>query len=141
MDKAKKKNGFASGIGFVLAAAGSAVGLGNLWGFPYKTATYGGAAFVIVYIICVLLIGSIAMIAEVYLGKRSQANTITVFKKVNKNLGFIGMLAIIIPTLIICYYSVLGGWTVRFATNSFQSIELANNANSFGAFISNILTS
>ena len=138
MDKAKKKNGFASGIGFVLAAAGSAVGLGNLWGFPYKTATYGGAAFVIVYIICVLFIGSIAMIAEVYLGKRSQANTITAFKKVNKNLGFIGMLAIIIPTLIICYYSVLGGWTVRFATNSFQSIELANNANSFGAFISNI---
>lgn len=136
MEKTKKKNGFASGIGFVLAAAGSAVGLGNLWGFPYKTATYGGAAFVIVYIICVLFIGSIAMIAEIYLGKRSQANTITAFKKVNKNLGFIGMLAIIIPTLIICYYSVLGGWTVRYAVNSFQTVEAASNANSFGAFTS-----
>ena len=137
MENVKKKNGFASGIGFILAAAGSAVGLGNLWGFPYKTATYGGAAFVIVYIICVLLIGSIAMIAEIYLGKRSQANTITAFKKVNKNFGWVGMLAIIIPTFIICYYSVLGGWTVRFAANSFQSIVPANNANSFGAFISN----
>ena len=137
MSTAKKKNGFASGIGFILAAAGSAVGLGNLWGFPYKTAAYGGAAFVIVYIMCVLLIGSIAMIAEIYLGKRAQANTISAFKKVNKNFGWVGFLAIIIPTLIICYYSVLGGWTVRFATNSFQAIDAANNASSFGAFISN----
>ncbi len=137
MEKSKKKNGFASGIGFILAAAGSAVGLGNLWGFPYKTAKYGGAAFVIVYILCVLLIGSIAMIAEVYIGKRSQSNTISAFKKVNKNMGWVGMLAIIIPTFIICYYSVLGGWTVRFAANSFQAVEGANNANSFGVFISN----
>ena len=137
MGTAKKKNGFASSIGFILAAAGSAVGLGNLWGFPYKTAAYGGAAFVIVYILCVLFIGSIAMIAEIYLGKRSQANTISAFKKVNKNFGWVGFLAIIIPTLIICYYSVLGGWTVRFASNSFQAVGAANNANSFGAFISN----
>ena len=136
MQKAKKKNGFASGIGFILAAAGSAVGLGNLWGFPYKTAAYGGAAFVFVYVLCVLFIGIVAMIAEVYLGKRSQANTITAFKSVNKNMGWAGMLAIIIPTFIICYYSVLGGWTVRFTVNSFQWAESANNANSFGAFIS-----
>ena len=136
MSQVKKKNGFASGIGFILAAAGSAVGLGNLWGFPYKTSANGGAAFVIVYIMCVLLMGSIAMIAEIYLGKRAQANTITAFKKVDKKFGWVGMLAIIIPFIIICYYSVLGGWTMRFATNSFQSIDVANNANSFGAFIS-----
>ena len=136
MSQVKKKNGFASGIGFILAAAGSAVGLGNLWGFPYKTSANGGAAFVIVYIICVLLMGSIAMIAEIYLGKRAQANTITAFKKVDRKFGWVGMLAIIIPFVIICYYSVLGGWTMRFATNSFQSIDAANNANSFGAFIS-----
>ena len=133
----KKKNGFASGIGFILAAAGSAVGLGNLWGFPYKTATYGGAAFVIVYLLCVLFIGSIAMIAEVYLGKRAQANTITAYRKTNKNMGWVGMLAIIIPTFIICYYSVLGGWTVRFTVNSFQWNSANTNAVSFGSFISN----
>ncbi len=137
MSETKKRNGFASGIGFILAAAGSAVGLGNLWGFPYKTAAYGGAAFVLVYILCVLFIGIIAMIAEVYLGRRSQANTITAFKKVNKNMGWAGMLAIIIPTFIICYYSVLGGWTVRFTVNSFQWQESLSNANSFGSFISN----
>ncbi|MBR5899773.1 MAG: sodium-dependent transporter [Clostridia bacterium] len=137
MCEVKKKNGFASGIGFVLAAAGSAVGLGNLWGFPYKTAAYGGAAFVLVYILCVLFIGIVAMIAEIYLGRRSQSNTITAFKKVNKNMGWAGMLAIIIPTFIICYYSVLGGWTVRFTVNSFQWNEAFSNSNSFGSFISN----
>ena len=137
MENVKKKNGFASGIGFILAAAGSAVGLGNLWGFPYKTAKYGGAAFVLVYILCVLFIGIIAMIAEIYLGKRSQANTITAYKLVNKKMGWAGMLAIIIPTFIICYYSVLGGWTVRFTVNSFQGNEAMSNANTFGSFISN----
>ncbi len=136
MTETKKRNGFASGIGFILAAAGSAVGLGNLWGFPYKTAKYGGAAFVLVYILCVLFIGIIAMIAEVYLGRRSQANTITAYKKVNNKMGWAGMLAIIIPTFIICYYSVLGGWTVRFTVNSFQPNEALSNVNSFGSFIS-----
>ena len=140
MTETKKRNGFASGIGFILAAAGSAVGLGNLWGFPYKTAKYGGAAFVFAYILCVLFIGIIAMIAEVYLGRRSQANTITAYKKANKNMGWAGMLAIIIPTFIICYYSVLGGWTVRFTVNSFQTNEALANANSFGTFISNPAT-
>ena len=137
MENTKKRNGFASGIGFILAAAGSAVGLGNLWGFPYKTAAYGGAAFVLVYILCVLFIGIVAMIAEVYIGRRSQANTISAFKKINKNMGWAGMLAIVIPTFIICYYSVLGGWTVRFSVNSFQWQDSLTNANSFGSFISN----
>ncbi|MBO5713355.1 MAG: sodium-dependent transporter, partial [Clostridia bacterium] len=78
-----KKSGFTSGIGFVLAAAGSAVGLGNLWGFPYKTAENGGAAFVFLYIACVLLIGAITMICEIFLGRRSQSNPITAFNKIN----------------------------------------------------------
>ena len=139
MTETKKRNGFASGIGFILAAAGSAVGLGNLWGFPYKTGANGGAAFVIVYILCVLLMGSIVLVAEMYLGRRAQANPVTAYAKTNKNLGFVGLLVIVIPFLIICYYSVLGGWTFKFATNSFQPIEQATNSSPtfFGAFISN----
>ncbi len=139
MEVGKKKNGFASGIGFILAAAGSAVGLGNLWGFPYKTGANGGAAFVFVYIICVLLMGSIVLVAEMYLGKRAQANPVTAYKKANKNLGFVGVLVILIPFFIICYYSVLGGWTFKFAVNSFQPIkEAANNGvGFFGAFVGN----
>ena len=139
MENTKKKNGFASGLGFIMAAAGSAVGLGNLWGFPYKTGANGGAAFVFVYILCVLLMGSIVLVAEMYLGRRAQANPVTAYKKANKNIGFVGVLVIIIPFLIICYYSVLGGWTFKYATNSFQSIAEAQNGapNFFGSFTSN----
>lgn len=137
MLETKKKNGFASGIGFILAAAGSAVGLGNIWGFPYKTAKFGGAAFVFVYILCVLFIGSIALVAEIYLGRRVQANTVTAYKKVKKGFGWVGLLVCLIPVFIACYYCVLGGWTLRFTMNSFQSVENAGNAVSFAPFISN----
>lgn len=124
-----KKGGFTSGIGFVLAAAGSAVGLGNLWGFPYKTAENGGAAFVFLYIACVLFIGAVTMICEIFIGRRSQANPVTAFKKINKNIGWIGLIAIAVPLIITCYYSVLGGYTVKFAVNSFWGN--ANNLSSF----------
>lgn len=119
MENTKKKSGFASGIGFVLAAAGSAVGLGNLWGFPFKTAENGGAAFVIIYIACVLFIGFLTMICEIFLGRRSQANPITSFKVINKSVGWFGLIAVAVPLIITFYYSVLGGYTVKFAFNSF----------------------
>lgn len=125
----KKKVGFASGIGFVLAAAGSAVGLGNIWGFPYKTSANGGAAFVFVYIACVLFIGFVTMLSEIYIGKRAQANPITAYKKVGKNVGWFGLVAVIIPAFIVCYYSVLGGWTIKYALNSFSG-----NAGIIGTF-------
>ena len=130
MLETKKKGGFASGIGFVLAAAGSAVGLGNLWGFPYKTAENGGAAFVILYIACVLFIGFCTMICEIFLGKRAQANPVTSFKSVNKNFGWFGLIAIIVPLIITFYYSILGGYTVKFTINSFagNTDNLANFA-------------
>lgn len=128
----KKKNGFASGLGFVLAAAGSAVGLGNLWGFPYKTQAYGGAAFVLVYIACIVLIGAVTMVCEIFIGRRAQANPVTAYKKINKNVGWFGVLAILIPGFIACYYSVLGGYTVRFTVNSFKG-----NAGTMDAFASN----
>lgn len=133
-----KKHGFGSSIGFILAAAGSAVGLGNLWAFPYKVSANGGAAFVLVYILCVIVIGSIAMISEIFIGRRAQANAVSSYKKAGKNLGFLGLIAVIVPTIIVCYYSVLGGWTLRFTVNSFQSIASANNAVSFGSFSSNV---
>ncbi len=129
----KKKVGFASGIGFILAAAGSAVGLGNLWSFPYKTAKNGGAAFVFVYIVCVLLIGFVTMLSEIHLGKRAHANPITAYKKINKNIGWCGLVAIAIPFFITCYYAVLGGFTVKYTLNSFSG-----NAGILGTFSTNI---
>ena len=129
----QKKVGFASGIGFILAAAGSAIGLGNLWAFPYKTSANGGAAFVILYIASVLFIGLIVTMCETFIGKRAQANPISAYKKVHKNAGWFGMLAIALPTIIICYYSVLGGYTVKFTLNSF-----VGNAGVFNSFAGNI---
>ena len=128
----KKKNGFASGIGFVLSAAGSAVGLGNLWAFPGKTAKHGGAAFVLMYIVCVLLIGFVTMMAEFHLGRRAAANPVSAYKKAHRNIGWFGLIGVLIPGFIICYYSVLGGYTVKFALNSF-----AGNAGILGSFATN----
>lgn len=133
MEQIKKRNGFASGIGFILAAAGSAIGLGNLWSFPYKTAKFGGAAFVFAYIISVLIIGVIVMVAELHIGKRAQANPVSAYKKANKNFGWLGLFAVIIPFFIICYYSVLGGYTVKFALNSFSG-----NAGVVKPFVGNV---
>ena len=125
----KKTVGFASSLGFILAAAGSAVGLGNIWAFPYKTSQNGGAAFVLLYVACVIFIGFVTMLSEIYLGRRSQANPMTAYKVVSKNLGWCGLVAIIIPMFITCYYSVLGGWTTKFAVNSF-----AGNAGILASF-------
>lgn len=116
----KKKVGFASSLGFILAAAGSAVGLGNIWAFPYKTSQNGGAAFVLMYIVCVIFIGFVTMLTEIYIGRRAAANPVSAYKKINPNFGWCGLVAIIIPTFITCYYSVLGGWTTKFAVNSFN---------------------
>ncbi len=118
----KKHNGFASSIGFVLASAGSAVGLGNIWRFPYNAGKYGGAAFVIVYIAMVLLIGIVGMVAEMYVGKRAQANPVTALKKINPKLGFVGLISVVVPFFIICYYSVLGGYTLRGVVSAFTDI-------------------
>ena len=128
----KKKVGFASGIGFILSAAGSAIGLGNLWAFPYKTSANGGAAFVFLYVISVLMVGLVTMIAEIFIGKRVHANAVTAYKGISRRLGWLGLLAIVIPFLIASYYSVLGGYTVKFALNSF-----VGNAGKFEAMAGN----
>ena len=116
----KANNKFNSSFGFILAAAGSSVGLGNLWSFPYKTSQNGGAAFVIIYLISVLLFASFMSIAEIYIGKRAQANTVTAYKKIHKNLGWVGLLAIVAALIVIFYYSILGGYAVKFTVNSFS---------------------
>ena len=133
MENAKKRNGFASGLGFILAAAGSAIGLGNLWSFPYKTSANGGAAFVLLYVISVIVIGSVVMIAEIYIGKRSQGNPVTAYKNIKKGLGWLGLFAVIIPLFILCYYSILGGYTVKFTLNSFNK-----NSEILSSFTGNI---
>lgn len=129
----QKRNGFGTRIGFELAAAGSAVGLGNLWGFPYKASANGGAAYLFVYLACIFLVGAIAMLAEFYIGRRSKANPVSAYKAISPNWGWIGLLAVVVPALIMCYYYVLGGYTVKYALNSF-----VGNAGRFERFAGNV---
>lgn len=128
-----KKTGFGTRTGFALAAAGSAIGLGNLWGFPYKMSANGGSAYLFVYVACIILIGAVVMMAEFTIGRNAAANTVSAYKAVSPKMGWCGLLALVIPFLIICYYYVLGGFTVKFAFNSF-----AGNAGNFYPFAGNI---
>ncbi len=129
----KRKTGFGTSIGFELAAAGSAVGLGNLWGFPYKTSAFGGAAYLFVYLACILLLGAVAMLAEFIIGRSAKANPVSAYKSISPKLGWLGLAAIVIPALIMCYYLVLGGYTIKYSLNSF-----AGNAGMFYQFAGNV---
>ena len=110
----KKRNTFSGGLGFVLAAAGSAVGLGNIWRFPYLAAKYGGGIFLLVYIILVFTFGYSLMVAENAIGRRSGKSPLDAFKTLNKKWAFLGVIALIIPCVILPYYNVIGGWVLKY---------------------------
>ena len=110
----KERSSFSGGIGFVLAAAGSAVGLGNLWRFPYLAAQYGGGIFILVYIILALTFGFTLMTTEIAIGRKTKQSTGTAYKAINKKFGFLGVLAPIVPVIILPYYCVIGGWVVKY---------------------------
>ncbi len=112
----KKRSNFTGRIGFVLAAAGSAVGLGNLWRFPYLAAQYGGGIFILVYIVLALTFGFALMTTEIAIGRKTKKSPILAYNKVNKHFGFLGVIATIIPIIILPYYSVIGGWVIKYMT-------------------------
>ncbi len=112
----KKRSSFTGKIGFVLAAAGSAVGLGNIWRFPYLAAKYGGGIFLLVYLILAVTLGFALMTAEIAIGRKTGKSAIHAFGDLNKKFGFIGILASIVPIIILPYYSVIGGWVAKYLT-------------------------
>ena len=115
MNEKKQKSGFSSRIGFVLAAAGSAVGLGNLWRFPYLAAKYGGGSFLLVYLILTVTFGFALMITEIAIGRKTGKSALYAFSDLDRNSGFIGVLASAVPIIILPYYCVIGGWVVKYA--------------------------
>ncbi len=112
----KNRSSFTGKLGFVLAAAGSAVGLGNLWRFPYLAAQHGGGVFLLVYLILSVTFGFSLMIAEIAIGRKTGLSAIGAFQKINKKYSFVGYLAAIVPALILPYYSVIGGWVIKYLT-------------------------
>lgn len=113
----KKRNTFSGGLGFVLAAAGSAVGLGNLWRFPYLAAKNGGGLFLLVYIILAFTFGFALMTTEIAIGRKTKLSPIKAYSALNKKFGFLGYLASIVPFIIFPYYCVIGGWVTKYMTD------------------------
>ena len=112
----KQRSSFSGKLGFVLAAAGSAVGLGNIWRFPYLAAKYGGGTFLVTYIILAVTFGYALTVGEIALGRKSGLSAIGAFQKLNKKYSFIGYLAALVPIIILPYYSVIGGWVIKYLT-------------------------
>lgn len=110
----EKRSSFTGKIGFVLAAAGSAVGLGNIWRFPYLAAKYGGGIFLLVYLILAVTFGFALMCAEIAIGRKTGQSAIRAFRTLDKRFSFIGILASVVPIIILPYYSVIGGWVTKY---------------------------
>ena len=109
-----ERSSFTGKLGFVLAAAGSAVGLGNIWRFPYLAAKYGGGTFLLVYIILSVTFGFSLMVAEIALGRKTQQSPIGAFRSLDRRFSFVGLLASLVPVIILPYYSVIGGWVLKY---------------------------
>ena len=112
----KKRGNFSGGLGFVFAAAGSAVGLGNLWRFPYLAAQYGGGIFLLVYLILAVTFGFALLTAEIAIGRKTKLSPVLAYKKLNKKFSFLGYIATLVPIIIIPYYCVIGGWVTKYVT-------------------------
>lgn len=110
----KKRSGFTGGLGFVFATAGSAVGLGNLWRFPYLAAKYGGGIFLLCYIILAMTFGLALMITEIAIGRKTEKSAIEAYGALNKKWDFLGKISSVVPMIILPYYCVIGGWVIKY---------------------------
>ncbi len=133
----KQRENWGSRIGFLMAAAGSAVGLGNIWRFPYMTGENGGGAFIIIYLFFVLFIGLSVMIAEFALGRRTAQSAVGAFRSAGPNWTFVGVIGVISGFFIMGFYPVVGGWAVAYIFKSFTGLLAAPEAigDVFGGFI------
>ena len=134
---------FKSNFGSILALAGSAVGLGNIWRFPYMVGEYGGAAFVLIYILCMVLVSMPIMLSEFIVGRRSRCGAFSAVGKLcpQNPWKHYGVLAVFIPFSTLCYYIVIGGWTLGYLVKSIAGEFVAGSdsvciENGFGAFVS-----
>lgn len=110
----KPRNSFTGSLGFVLAAAGSAVGLGNIWRFPYLAAKDGGGLFLVVYLVLAITFGFTLLITEIAIGRKTQESPLTAYKKIHPKWGFLGIFSFVVPLIIYPYYCVVGGWVIKY---------------------------
>ena len=114
MENKQNRGSFSGRLGFVLAAAGSAVGLGNIWRFPYLAAKDGGGFFLLVYLILALTFGFTLLVTEISIGRKTGQSPLTAYQAIHPKMGWIGILACLIPALILPYYCAIGGWVLKY---------------------------
>ena len=114
MENKQKRGSFSGSIGFVLAAAGSAVGLGNIWRFPYLAAKDGGGVFLLCYLVLALTFGFALLTTEIAIGRKTGKSPLTAYGAMHKKYSWVGALACIVPTIILPYYCVIGGWVLKY---------------------------
>ena len=141
---AKKHHGFTGKIGFVLAAAGSAVGLGNLWRFPYLAAKYGGGIFILCYIILAATVGITLLMLEIAIGRKTGKGVLGAFASLNKKFKWLGFICLAVPIIIVPYYCVIGGWVVKYIVAFFAGsaglVEGGGAAVDTSAYFSNFIS-
>ena len=139
-EEKKKRDGFGSKLGIIAAAAGSAIGLGNIYRFPCEVGNNGGAAFLLVYLIVVVFLGIPVMLSELVIGRRSQSNSVGAFKRLAPKTKWpiVGYLGVLCGFIIFAFYSTVSGWTLEYivksVTNSFQGKDLETITKEFEAF-------
>lgn len=138
MEQGKREN-WGSRFGFIMAAAGSAVGLGNIWRFPYLTGQNGGGAFIVIYLGCVLFIGLSIMLAEFAVGRRSGLAAVGAYKSFSDRWTFAGVMGVLSAFFIMGFYPVVGGWSMAYIVKSFTGLLSVPEAigDIFGGFIGN----
>lgn len=134
--KEAKRSTFSGRVGFVLAAAGSAVGLGNLWRFPYLAAKYGGGIFLLIYIILAVTFGFTLMVTEIAIGKKTRRSPMEAYGMLNKKWKWLGTLSTLVPVIILPYYCVIGGWVMKYAAVMISGgVQQAAGNDYFSGFI------
>ena len=138
----EKRDSFASSFGVLVAMAGSAVGLGNLWRFPYLVGTNGGAAFIIIYLAIIAVLALPIMYSEFVVGRRAQSNVYGAFKKLapGTKWGITGVLAILCCILIVSFYSVVGGWTIDYLVKAISG-EFSAQSTAFDGLFAQTVSS
>ncbi len=124
-----------SKLGLILASAGSAIGLGNLWRFPYIAAENGGGSFLFIYLLCTFSVGITLLFAESALGVKTKSDPAGAFAWINPHLKFIGTLGVFTSAIIVPYYSVVGGWIIAYIAKSFCMADIGNFETHFSEFI------
>lgn len=136
--KKEKKSGFTNSIGFVLSAAGSAVGVGNIWRFPYLAAKDGGGLFILVYLVLVVTFGFTLLTTDIAIGRRTGKNTVYAYGSINPKWDFLGKMTFLVPAIIMTYYTVIGGWVSKYVVTH---LTFSGNEAAQDGYVTDFITS